>query len=233
MRSEKTTTLVGQSIEIAFPMQNADDLLVLSLRDCHQCEWNHIRDMHRLVEVFGIKCSEQTQLTCFPTVSLDHGLYARATSEFRGEDRHAFIERLMVDLSNDEYSHFDRLVALIAVFDPVADMRWSLAIVEPFEEVAQLVIPRGALQKVKERIERARQRLNSRIYDRSDGERRLGRPYVLRDPYGQRFLLVAVETILAASHFVQDFATSDCYYVADTTFYYRYIYMYCKFQLKI
>ena len=34
---------------------------------------------------------------------------------------------------------------------------------------------------------------------------------------------VAVETILAASYFIQDFATSDCYYVADTTFYYRYI----------
>ena len=41
------------------------------------------------------------------------------------------------------------------------------------------------------------------IYDRSDGQRRLGRPYVLRDPYDQRFLLVAVETILAASHFIQ------------------------------
>ena len=82
-------------------------------------------------------------------------------------------------------------------------------------------MPRGVLQKVKTRIERARQRLISRIYDRSDGQRRLGRPYVLRDPYDQRFLLVAVETILAASHFIQDFASPDCYYVADTTFYYR------------
>jgi hypothetical protein len=152
---------------------------------------------------------------------LDHGLFARATSNFRGEARHDFIERLMVDLHDVEYSHFDRLVALITVFDPVADVRCSLAIVEPFEEVCQLVMPRGVLQKVKTRIERARQRLISRIYDRSDGQRRLGRPYVLRDPYDQRFLLVAVETILAASHFIQDFATPDYYYVADTTFYYR------------
>jgi hypothetical protein len=207
--------------KIAFPMQNADDVLVLCLRDCRQCEWKYICDLPRLLQGFGMVCSEQTQLTCFPTVSLDHGLYARATASFRGEARHDFIERLMVDLQDREYSHYDRLVALIAVFDPVADVSCRLAIVEPFEEVCQLVLPRGALQKVKARIECARQRLTSRIYDRSDGQRRLGRPYVLRDPYGQSSMLVAVETILAASHFIQDFATPDCYYVADTTFYYR------------
>ena len=202
-------------------MHNADDELVLCLSDCRQCELNYIRDMPRLLQGFGIECSDQTQLTRFPTVSLDHGLFARATSNFRGEARHDFIERLMVDLQDVEYSHYDRLVALITVFDPVADVRCSLAIVEPFEEVCQLVMPKGVLQKVKTRIVRARERLISRIYDRSDGQRRLGRPYVLRDPYDQRFLLVAVETILAASHFIQDFATPDCYYVADTTFYYR------------
>ena len=202
-------------------MHNADDELVLCLSDFRQCELNYIRDMPRLLQGFGIECSDQTQLTRFPTVSLDHGLFARATSNFRGEARHYFIERLMVDLQDVEYSHYDRLVALITVFDPVADVRCSLAIVEPFEEVCQLVMPKGVLQKVKTRIERARQRLISRIYDRSDGQRRLGRPYVLRDAYDQRFLLVAVETILAASHFIQDFASPDCYYVADTTFYYR------------
>ena len=84
--------------KIAFPMQNADDVLVLCLRDCRQCEWKYIWDMPRLLQGFGMECSEQTQLTCFPTVSLDHGLYARATASFRGEARHDFIERLMVDL---------------------------------------------------------------------------------------------------------------------------------------
>ncbi len=68
------------------------------------------------------------------------------TSNFRGEARHDFIDRLMVDLQDVEYSHFDRLVALITVFDPVADVRCRLALVEPFAEVCQL--PRGVLQKV-------------------------------------------------------------------------------------
>ncbi len=52
----------------------------------------------------------------------------------------------MVDLHDFEYSHFARLVALITVLNPVADVRCSLAIVEPFEGVWQVVMPTGCAE---------------------------------------------------------------------------------------
>ena len=40
-------------------------------------------------------------------------------------------------------------------------------------------------------------------------------------PYQRRFVLVHAETIICAPHLIQDFVTTDCYYVENTTFNYR------------
>jgi hypothetical protein len=196
-----------------------DDAVMLTLEDCSQCEWPCIQQLSHLLQPFDF--SSATTVECYPTASLDHGLFVRATPSYRHEDRHDFIERLMVDQHESEYTHYDHLVALLRFCDPLTDERVELAVVEPFEEVCQLQLPRHATEKVRQRIVNARARLNSKVYDRSDGMRRLGRPYIVRDPYCQRFVMVPVETILCASHLIHDFRTTDCFYVAETTFYYR------------
>jgi hypothetical protein len=55
-------------------------------------------------------------------------------------------------------------------------------------EVCELELPAKSSERVKTRVTEARQRLNSRIYERSDGRTRLGRPYLVRDPYFEFFV---------------------------------------------
>jgi hypothetical protein len=206
---------------IVFPMNETEDVNVLTLNHCAQCKLPFVRALPRLLRNAGIECAPDTELTRFPTISLDHGLYARASDEYRGEARHDFVESLRIDEQDVEYLHWDRLVAFIRVSDKFTGYVGNWAVVEPMHEVCQLTLPPRASDKVKSRVTVARQRLNSRVYDRSDGKDRLGRPYLVLDPYCDSFAIAAAESIVAPCHVIQDFATSDCFYVVDSTLYFR------------
>ena len=122
-----------------------------------------------------------------------------------------------------EYSHYDQVLAFLTVTNISTRVKSNWAIAQPFKEVWQLLLPPKTNVAARACVERVRKRLTSKAFDccSDDGSRRLGRPYVVRDPYQRRFVLIQAETIICAAHLIQDFATTDCYYVADTTFYYR------------
>jgi hypothetical protein len=218
----KENRLIGSPLQV--PLMGLDDVTVVLLRDCRLCEWECIQRLPALLEAMDempFALHDMITITAFPTVSLDHGLFARASPCFRGEDKHDFVQSLRVDMHDVEYAHYDHLIGLFRMFDPVTETSFEFGIVEPYEEVCELIVPHRSSEKVKTCIAAARKRLSSRVYDRSDGSQRFGRPYVVRDPYFKRFEILHVASMICASHLIQDFATLNCFFVADTTFYYR------------
>ena len=153
----------------------------------------------------------ESQIVCLPTASLDHGLYARASESYRGETRFDFTERLMEDDKGVEYLHYDQVLAFLTVTNISTCVKSNWAVVQPFEEVWQLVLPPKTNPTARACVERVRARLTSKAFNRcsDDGSRRLGRPYVVRDPYQRRFVLVHAEALICAAHLIQDFATTD------------------------
>jgi hypothetical protein len=211
--------LIGAPIPIS--LNDLDDVTSILIGECNRSEWEWLRLLPELLRATGLDLSYSACVEVLPTAKLDHSLYVRASPRYRGEDRHDFVESLLEDEHGVEYSRYDHLVALVRVHDSVSGDTHEVGIVEPYEEVKELVLPHRALDKVKKRVLEARARLNSQIYDRSDGASRLGRPYVVCDPYFKKFAVRPVAGMLSASHFIHDFATEYCFYVADTQFYYR------------
>jgi hypothetical protein len=128
----------------------------------------------------------------------------------------------MEDDNGVEYSHYDQVLAFLTVTNICTRVKSNWAIVQPLEEVWLLVLPsktnvtaracvdgydHGSLQGV--------QPLFGRREPETWNAVRCVRPYQ------RRFVLVHAETIISAAHLIQDSVTTDCYYVADTTFNYR------------
>ena len=107
----KANSFVGKALP--FPMMDGVcSPCVVPLKDCGKCTWPHMQGMPRLLRSIDVVCPHESQVQCFPTLSLDHGLYARALDNFRGEERRDFIERLMETdegtIINTSVSHYPR-----------------------------------------------------------------------------------------------------------------------------
>ena len=210
-----------QGDPLVIEMQDGTERRMLYGDELQDAVESYLKSVGRLIEQSDVRFGlTLTAVTFYPTISLDHGLFCRATPSFRNEERFDHIEYLCIDLEDKEYSRYGQLMAAGKARMRATGELLQFAIVRPFEQVHEITIPRNASAVVRARIQSARKRATGSTYNSATGTR-LGRPYLADDPYRVGTILIALQSVLAAVHLIQDFNTDLCFYVADSAFYYR------------
>ncbi len=213
--------IMGDPLQI--DMRDGGSRRKLYAVDTHEAVPSYLQTVGDLLRGFDATIDlGTTEITFYPVVRVDHGLFCRATPSFRNEERFDFIEYLCRDTDDKEYSRYGQLMAIGEAVDHHSANVIQFVVVRPFEEVKQITLPRNASAIIRVRIQNARKRATGAMYNTHDGTR-LGRPYLADDPYCVGTTLVALDSVLAAVHLIQDFNSPSeiAYYVADSTTYYR------------